>query len=75
MPGLVGMNLQLAQDTLQAEGSYLMDQTDASGLGRFQVDDSNWQVCAQSPAAGAEVPVDAMVTLAAVKLDESCPEG
>ncbi|MGH8825174.1 MAG: hypothetical protein ACRDVN_11940 [Jiangellaceae bacterium] len=49
MPDLVGMNLQLAQDTLQALGSYLLDQEDASGLDRLQIIDSNWQVCAQEP--------------------------
>ncbi len=73
MPSLVGMNLQLAQDTLQSLDSYLMDQTDASGLGRFQVDDSNWQVCTQDPAAGAVVPISTLVTLGSVKLAESCP--
>ena len=73
MPNVVGVNLQLAQDTLQALGSYLMDQTDATGLGRFQVDDSNWQVCSQDPAPGAVVPVETVVTLAAVKLSETCP--
>jgi outer membrane murein-binding lipoprotein Lpp len=73
MPALVGVNLQLAQDQLQALGSYVMDQTDASGLGRVQVLDSNWKVCAQQPAAGSVVPLDAVVTLASVKLDERCP--
>ncbi|WP_421743166.1 PASTA domain-containing protein [Cellulomonas sp.] len=73
MPAVVGVNLQLAQDTLQAAGSYVLDQTDASGLGRVQVNDSNWQVCGQDPAPGTVVPVDTMVTLSAVKLDETCP--
>lgn len=73
MPKLVGKNLQLAQDMLQKQGSYLMDQVDALGLDRFQIDDSNWKVCKQSPKAGKKVPVDAMVTLSAVKLTEDCP--
>lgn len=72
VPDLVGMNLQYAQDTLQSLGSYAMDQTDASGLGRMQVNDSNWQVCAQDPAPGKTVSTDTVITLAAVKLDESC---
>ena len=50
-----------------------MDQQDASGLGRLQVLDSNWQVCSQSPAKGKTVSEDDVVTLAAVKLDEECP--
>ena len=73
MPALDGMNLQLAQDTLQALGSYLMDQQDASGLGRVQVIDSNWQVCSQDPGPGSVIPESTLVTLAAVKLDETCP--
>lgn len=73
MPRLVGKNLQDAQDLLQSLGSYLMDQQDASGLGRIQVRDSNWKVCRQRPAAGTVVPVDTVVILAAVKLDERCP--
>src|SRR5450759_918961 len=52
MPNLVGENLQLAQDKLQALGSYLMDQQDAAGLGRIQVLDTNWRVCTQKPAPG-----------------------
>ena len=73
MPKLVGKNLQLAQDMLQKEGSYLMDQKDALGLDRFQINDSNWKVCKQSPKAGKKVVVDTMVTLTSVKLTEDCP--
>lgn len=73
MPDVTGMVLQDAQDVLQAAGSFLMDQTDASGQGRMQVDDSNWQVCGQAPDAGNEVPTTVMVQLSAVKLDETCP--
>ena len=73
MPRFSGQNLQLAQDTLQSLGSYLMDQQDAAGLGRLQVIDSNWKVCSQDPKAGEKVPVDTMVILRSVKLDEKCP--
>jgi beta-lactam-binding protein with PASTA domain len=72
MPNVIGMNLQLAQDLLQSKGSYLMTQTDAKGLGRFQVLDSNWKVCKQSPVAGQRVSTATLVTLASVKLIESC---
>ena len=64
--------LQLAQGRLQALGSFMMDQQDTSCVGRIQVIDSNWKVCTQAPAPGASVPTSAMVTLAAVKLAESC---
>lgn len=73
VPDLVGMNLQDAQDALQALGSYLLDQEDASGEGRLQIDDSNWQVCTQEPAPGTEVPLSATIRLDSVKLDEVCP--
>lgn len=73
MPNVVGMGLQDAQDLLQSQGSYLLDQQDASGLGRLQMIDSNWKVCTQSPAPGSSVGVQSTVQLGAVKLDESCP--
>lgn len=72
MPKVVGMNLQLAQDLLQSKGSYIIDQEDYKGLNRVQVLDSNWKVCAQSPAAGKKVLISAVVTLSAVKLTEKC---
>lgn len=73
MPKLVGVNLQLAQDTLQSLGSYVLDQEDASGLERFKVNDSNWKVCSQKPKAGASVPIETVVLLSSVKLAEDCP--
>ncbi|WP_159449219.1 Ltp family lipoprotein [Demequina sp. NBRC 110055] len=73
MPDLVGDNLQDAQDELQDLGSYFVDQEDASGDERTQVLDSNWQVCTQDPAAGDEVPIETVVVLASVTLDETCP--
>jgi hypothetical protein len=73
MPQLVGMVLQDAQDKLQSMGSYMLDQQDATGLNRMQVLDSNWKVCSQDPAPGARVPLSATVSLASVKLSESCP--
>lgn len=73
MPDVIGMNLQDAQDQLQALGSYLMDQEDASGKGRIQINDSNWKVCSQQPLAGEQVPTSTTVVLSSVKTDESCP--
>lgn len=72
MPRVVGMNLQEAQDLLQSKGSYLMDQTDYKGLSRFQILDSQWKVCAQSPNPGKKVPISTIVTLSSVKLTERC---
>jgi hypothetical protein len=73
MPNVVGQVLQTAQDRLQSLGSYVMDQQDAGGLNRLQLIDSNWKVCSQKPKAGARVAEADIVTLASVKLEESCP--
>ncbi|MFE7675673.1 hypothetical protein ACFU5N_26125 [Streptomyces albidoflavus] len=71
LPGMVGENLQFAQDSAQAAGFYLLDDQDASGLGRLQVMDRNWTVCSQEPGPGT-YPVDTKVTFYAVKVGESC---
>ncbi|GLY13763.1 hypothetical protein Kisp01_07790 [Kineosporia sp. NBRC 101677] len=73
MPDLVGRNLQQAQDDLQARGSYLLDQVDATDQDRFQLLDSGWKVCRQSPVAGKQVLKTKLVRLEAVKLSENCP--
>jgi hypothetical protein len=73
MPDLVGKGLQEAQDELQALGSHRLDQKDASGRGRALINDSNWKVCEQEPAAGQEVPMSTTVALSAVKNSETCP--
>lgn len=72
MPDLVGMNLQDAQDLLQALGSYFLDQEDAL-YDRVQILDSGWTVCRQSPEPGAMMPLVATVTLWSVKIGEDCP--
>jgi hypothetical protein len=73
VPKLVGLNLQTAQDRLQALDSFVLDQRDATGQGRLQLIDSRWRVCRQSPRAGARVPITRIVVLSSVRLDESCP--
>ncbi|MEV6250653.1 PASTA domain-containing protein [Streptomyces sp. NPDC051742] len=72
LPNMVGMDLQLAQDTSQAAGFYGLASTDATGAGRLQVIDRNWVVCSQDPAAGQH-PTNTTVTFSVVKDDESCP--
>lgn len=71
LPGMVGENLQFAQDSAQAAGFYVLDDQDASGIGRLQVMDRNWTVCSQEPGPGT-YPVDTKVTFYAVKVGESC---
>lgn len=72
MPNLVGMNLQDAQDQLQALGSYVLDQEDAL-YDRVQILDSGWTVCRQSPEPGTMTLLLATVTLWSVKIGEDCP--
>ncbi len=70
LPNVVGMDLQLAQDTLQAAGFYALKSHDAKGLNRNQVLDRNWTVVDQTPRAGATVPTSQVVDLGAVLDDE-----
>jgi len=73
LPGVVGLDLQLAQDTMQAAGYYVLISHDAGGQGRLQVLDRNWTVCDQSPAAGTRPEATTTIDLGAVKDDEACP--
>ena len=73
LPDAVGMDLQLAQDTMQASGFYLLTSHDATGQDRFQVLDRNWTVCDQRPAGGAPAALDTPVDFGAVKDGEPCP--
>jgi beta-lactam-binding protein with PASTA domain len=52
MPAVVCMNLQSAQNAIQAAGVFYSRSADASGAGRMQVNDSNWVVVEQDPAPG-----------------------
>ena len=48
LPNMVGQDLQLAQDTMQASGFYSLSSHDATGQGRSQVLDRNWTVVDQA---------------------------
>lgn len=69
MPNVVCMVLQDAQDAIQAAGVFFSRSTDATGQGRFQVDDRNWIVTAQTPAPGTPIGENDAV-LSVVKLEE-----
>lgn len=69
MPDLVCVDLQAAQDILQeVTGDFFIDSYDASGENRFQINDSNWVVTEQDPAAGQPLTSDPRI--GAVKDDE-----
>jgi len=74
MPSLVGLDLQTAQNTIQANGVFVSRSHDLLGM-RNQVLDSNWIVCTQNIPAGQQVTGDAegLIDLGVVKREESCP--
>jgi|GEM_PF-6345100 len=55
MPDVLCMNLQEAQDEIQDHGVFFSRSEDASGLGRMQINDSNWIVVGQFPSVGARI--------------------
>lgn len=76
MPNEVGKGLQAAQDDLQRVSGnplYISLSADATGRGRHQIFDRDWQVCAQNVPPGTTVTDAMTVTFSAVKLWESCP--
>lgn len=55
MPDVVCMNLQDAQDLIQEHGVFFSRSDDATGQGRAQILDSNWQVVGQDPPPGTPI--------------------
>jgi len=70
VPNVVGKDLQLAQDTMQAAGLYNLTSHDSTGRARLQVLDRNWLVTDQSPAAGSRVSADQQIDLGARKFTD-----
>lgn len=70
VPNVVGMNHQLAQDTMQAAGFYYLTEEDATGAGRLLIVDRNWVVVSQSPAPGKRMATDTKITLRSKKIGE-----
>lgn len=70
VPDVVCLDLQAAQDAMQAAGFFNLRSEDASGQGRQQVIDRNWVVIDQSVAAGSRPEPLAVITLTAVKFGE-----
>ncbi|MBY3986862.1 hypothetical protein J2W54_004887 [Rhodococcus fascians] len=63
------MNLQSAQNAIQAAGVFYSRSADASGEGRMQVNDSNWIVVEQDPAPGVLIG-EGEAVLSVVKIGE-----
>lgn len=70
VPDVQGKNHQLAQDTMQAAGLYLLKEEDATGQNRLLLYDRNWVVVSQNPAAGTMASEDTTITLRAKMDDE-----
>ncbi|MET7620541.1 hypothetical protein [Streptomyces sp. NPDC005408] len=70
MPDFRGESVKVVTGALDPSTS--IEVTDASGLDRVVVVESNWKVCSQDPPAGAEL-TGQPVFLTAVKFEESCP--
>lgn len=74
MPAVTCMNLQAAQDLIQAAGVFYSRSEDATGAGRKQVLDRNWVVVAQTPAAGELIGEgDALLSVVKVGEPTDCP--
>ena len=67
VPDVVGKDHQLAQDTMQAAGLYLLDEEDATGQGRALIVDRNWTVVEQDPPAGTRVSENETILLRSKK--------
>jgi hypothetical protein len=70
VPDVVGLDHQLAQDTMQARGLRRLTERDATGQGRLLLWDRNWTVVEQWPLPGARVTRNQTVVLMSVKDDE-----
>ena len=70
VPNVVGKDHQLAQDTMQAAGLYMLQEEDATGQGRMLILDRNWTTVRQRPTAGKCVSEDTEIMLYAVKDEE-----
>ncbi|WP_245931790.1 PASTA domain-containing protein [Actinokineospora auranticolor] len=70
VPNVVGMNHQKAQDAMQAAGFYFLTEEDATGRGRLLINDSNWVVVEQVPAAGTVIPQSDKILLRSKKKSE-----
>jgi hypothetical protein len=55
MPSVVCMNLQDAQNKIQAAGVFFSRSNDATGRNRLQILDRDWIVVSQMPAPGVPI--------------------
>jgi PASTA domain len=70
VPDVTGLDHQAAQDAMQGEGLWLLDEEDCTGQGRALLFDRNWEVVSTDPPAGTSVSEDATITLCSKKQGE-----
>lgn len=70
VPDVVGVNHQLAQDTMQSAGFFYLAEEDATGKGRLLINDRNWVVVSQVPTGGTKCPLDTKILLRSKKIGE-----
>jgi hypothetical protein len=70
VPNVVGVNHQLAQDTLQAAGFFHLAEEDATGKGRLLINDRNWVVVSQIPTGGTTTLLTTKILLRSKKIGE-----
>jgi hypothetical protein len=70
VPDVTGLDHQAAQDALQGEGLWILDERDATGQGRLLLFDRNWEVVRTDPPPGTQVSEDTTITLYSKKQGE-----
>lgn len=70
VPDVTGLDHQAAQDALQGEGLWVLDEEDATGQGRLLLFDRNWEVVKTDPPAGSAVSEDTTITIYSKKQGE-----
>jgi hypothetical protein len=70
VPNVVGLDHQAAQDALQGEGLWILDEKDCTGQGRMLLWDRNWEVVSTAPPAGTSVSEDTTITICSKKQGE-----
>jgi hypothetical protein len=77
MPDLTGKDLQTAQDAIQSltnDGVFFTTSHDATGQGRHQILDRDWQVCSEDPTPGSKITPDTKIDFGVVRVEtEQCP--
>jgi len=70
VPDVTGLDHQAAQDVMQGEGLWLLDEVDCTGQDRMLLWDRNWEVVRTDPPAGTRVSEDDTITLCSKKQGE-----